>query len=92
MRQRALRVRKEGQFANVHGFELDSKQPVKRPRNSDLEHLSVLKPELFVSTGYRALARFIHGGLKSEVQHLTAGKVPGCKAGLRTNNFSPKSA
>jgi len=32
------------------------------------------------------------GGLKSEVQHLTAGKVPGCKAGLRTNNFSLKNA
>ena len=34
----------------------------------------------------------IQGGLKSEVQHLAAGKVHRCKAELRTSNFSPKSA
>ena len=32
------------------------------------------------------------GGLNSEVQHLAAGKVPGCKAELRTNSFSLKNA
>jgi uncharacterized protein (DUF2147 family) len=32
------------------------------------------------------------GGLKSEVQHLASGKVFRCKAELRTNNFSLRSA
>lgn len=42
---------------------------------------------------YRTLSAFMkEGGLKSEVQHLASGKVFRCKAELRTNNFSLRSA